>query len=327
MTRGRPTILLTGAGGQLGRELAVALAAHGDVVARDRVALDLADPSMIAKVVRDVAPRLIVNAGAYTAVDRAESEPERAQAVNGRAPGVLAEEAKRISAVLIHYSTDYVFDGERTVPYDESVSPRPVNVYGASKLDGERAIAATGAAALTLRTSWVYARHGQNFLVTMQRLAATKDEVRVVADQTGVPNWSRALAEATAALAAHGIAYLVERAGLYHLSARGSATWYEFACAILAGVPRVRVTPIATSAYPTAATRPAYGVLDATRFTRTFGFGLPDWQTLLHRCLREPAEPALPRTVHSPADRGNARAHPRTSPRNDAPESGDSHDG
>ena len=286
----RPTILLTGAGGQLGRELAAALPAQADVIACDRARLDLARPEAIARVVHETAPAIIVNAAAYTAVDRAEEEPARAFAINARAPELLAQAALRAGALLIHFSTDYVFDGTRRAPYDEAAPTSPCNVYGASKLEGERAIAASGAAALTFRTSWVYTRHGQNFLVTMQRLAATRDELRVVADQTGVPNWGRALARAITALVARGPAYLAERAGLYHLSAAGETTWYDFARAILG--ERVRVVPITTADYPTPARRPAYAVLDASRFARTFGLALPDWKTLLHACLAEPAEPA-----------------------------------
>lgn len=294
----RPTILLTGARGQLGRELAAILPTLGNVVACDRPALDLADPSMIVSVVREVAPRFIVNAGAYTAVDRAETERDAAFAINGRAPGVLAEEAKRANALLVHYSTDYVFDGARRMPYDESAPAHPQNVYGESKLAGEQAIAASGASALTLRTSWVYGRHGKNFLVTMQKSAASRDEVRVVADQIGVPNWSRSLARATARLIGRGEAFLTARAGLYHLSAQGHATWYEFARAILRDEPRVRVTPITTAEYPTPAKRPAYGVLDASRFAGVFGFALPDWQTLLQECLHADPEPPPAPPVH-----------------------------
>jgi dTDP-4-dehydrorhamnose reductase len=285
-----PRILLTGAAGQLGRELAALLPACGTLIACDRAALDLADAAAVARVVRGTAPQFIVNAGAYTAVDRAETERELAFAINERAPGVLAAEARSLGAVLIHYSTDYVFDGARSVPYDEDAHAAPLNVYGASKLAGERAIAASGARALTLRTSWVYARHGQNFLRTMQRLATQRDELRVVADQTGVPNWARAIARATATLIGRGGDYLAERAALYHLSASGSTTWYGFARLILRD-QAVRVTPIATAEYPTPARRPAYGVLDSSRFARTFGFALPDWETLLQQCLREPAEP------------------------------------
>ncbi|HLX29371.1 MAG TPA: dTDP-4-dehydrorhamnose reductase [Casimicrobiaceae bacterium] len=287
----RATILLTGARGQLGRELAAALPAVGDVVAFDRAALDLADPTKIAKVVRDVAPDAIVNAAAYTAVDRAESEPDLAFAVNARCVGVLADEAKRCGALLVHFSTDYVFDGERTTPYDESISPSPCNVYGASKLEGERAIAASGASALTLRTSWVYGRHGHNFLVTMQKLASARSEVRVVADQAGVPNWARAIARATSRLLGLGIDRLAEQSGLYHLSAQGGTTWYEFAREILRRYPHVRVVPIATADYPTPARRPVYAILDSTRFSDTFGFALPDWKTLLHECLLSETEP------------------------------------
>ena len=290
MSASRPTILLTGAGGQLGRELAAALASCGTLLACDRRALDLTDARAIARVVRDASPQFIVNAGAYTAVDRAETERGLAFAINGDAPGVLAAEALRAGAVLIHYSTDYVFDGTRDTPYDEDAPTNPVNAYGASKLAGEQAIARSGAAALTLRTSWVYGRHGQNFLLTMQRLATQRDEIRVVADQHGAPNWTRALAAATVELLRRGRADLADRAGLYHLSAQGAATWYEFARAILADTS-VRVTPIATTDYPMPARRPAYGVLDSSRFARTFGLALPDWRSMLGECLRAPAEP------------------------------------
>ena len=268
--------MLTGAGGQLGRELAAAL--------------DLRDRQAIARVVRAVSPRFIVNAGAYTAVDRAESERDVAFAINGEAPGVLAAEALRVGAVLIHYSTDYVFDGTHAKPYDEDAPVHPVNAYGASKLAGEEAIARSGAAALTLRTSWVYGRHGQNFFVTMRRLAKERQEIRVVADQHGVPNWTRALAAATATLVERGRDDLVEKAGLYHLCASGATTWFEFACAILADTG-IRVTPIPSSEYRTPARRPAYGVLDSARFARVFGFALPDWQSMLAQCMQAPAEP------------------------------------
>ena len=291
----RPTILLTGAGGQLGRELAAALAGCGDVVACDRSALDLEDPAAIERAVRRTSPQFIVNAAAYTAVDRAESERERAFAINGRAPGVLAAEALRCGATLIHYSTDYVFDGTATTPYDEDVQPNPVNAYGASKHAGEQAIARSGARALTLRTSWVYGRSGQNFLVTMQRLASQRDEIRVVADQHGVPNWTRSLAVTTAELLSRGADALAPHGGIYHVSAHGATTWFEFARAILAST-RVRVTPITTADYPTPARRPAYGVLDPAKFVRTFGIEMPSWRDALNECLAAPAEPppALP---------------------------------
>ena len=283
-------MLLTGAGGQLGRELAAALAPCGSLIACDHAALDLRDHQAISRVVRDASPQFIVNAGAYTAVDRAESERDVAFAINGDAPGVLAAEARRVGAVLIHYSTDYVFDGTQVTPYGEDAPVSPVNVYGASKLAGEEAIARSGAAALTLRTSWVYGRHGQNFFVTMRRLAAQRDEIRVVADQHGVPNWTRALASATATLVQRGHDDLVCNAGLYHLSAGGATTWFDFARAILADTS-VRITPIPSSEYSTPARRPAYGVLDSTRFARTFGFALPDWESMLTQCVKAPADP------------------------------------
>jgi len=283
MTR-RPTILLTGAGGQLGAELAPLLRMHGDVVAASRVTLDLADPDAIVAAVRGAKPKLIVNTAAYTAVDLAEKEATLAHAVNARAPGILAEEAKRLGAVLIHYSTDYVFDGARTTPYPEDAPANPLNVYGASKLEGERAIAATGARALTFRTSWVYGLSGKNFLLTIRRLAGDRDELRIVADQIGVPNWSRTLAEATARVVSEGMASLEERSGLYHLSSTGRASWYDFARAIVGDVARPRVVPIATSEYPVPARRPAYGVLATGKFQQVFGFALPDWREALRRC-------------------------------------------
>ena len=286
----RPKILLLGAGGQLGRELAALLPACGTTIALDRAGLDLADPDAIARTIRDVGPAFVVNAAAYTEVDRAEDERERAFAVNAAAPGVLAEEARRAGAVLVHYSTDYVFDGERTVPYDEDARPNPRTVYGESKLAGERAIAQAQTPALILRTSWVYSRTGRNFLTTMERLARERDELRVVADQTGVPNWTRALARITAALIARGRDDLVRHAGLYHVSAQGEATWHAFARSILEG-RSVRVTPIATADYPTRTRRPAYAVLDASRFARVFGLALPHWTECLRECLRSPAEP------------------------------------
>jgi len=286
----QPTILLLGAGGQLGRELAAVLPACGSTIALDRAALDLTDPDAIARTVRDVKPLFVVNAAAYTEVDRAEDERERAFAVNAVAPGVLAEEACRARSVLVHYSTDYVFDGERTAPYDEDAQPNPRNVYGESKLAGERAIAQANADALILRTSWVYSRTGRNFLTTMERLAGERNELRVVADQTGVPNWTRALARITASLIARGRDDVVRRAGLYHVSAQGEATWHAFARAILDGRD-VRLTPITTAEYPTRARRPAYAVLDASRFARVFGLALPHWTEALRECLRSPAQP------------------------------------
>jgi dTDP-4-dehydrorhamnose reductase len=265
------------------------LASLGDVVATDRNMLDLADPDAIVAVVRRTKPSLIVNAAAYTAVDRAESEPGLAHAVNARAPRILAEEAKRASAVLVHYSTDYVFDGTRTTPYTEDAATAPLNVYGRTKLEGEQAIAQTGARAIVLRTSWVYGLVGKNFLVTMRKLAAERDELRIVSDQIGVPNWSRMLSASTARLLDGGLDALAERSGLYHLSCSGEASWYDFARALLGDGANPRMVPVTTAEYPTPARRPAYGVLDTSRFASTFGFALPRWRDALAECLASPA--------------------------------------
>ena len=286
----RPTILLIGSAGQLGFELTRVLPAHGEVVALDRAALDLADADAVVAAVRGARPRLIVNAAAYTAVDRAESEPGQADALNTRAPGILAEEARRAGALLIHYSTDYVFDGAGAAPYDELAVPNPVNAYGRSKLGGERAIAAAGGLSLVLRTSWVYGLRGRNFLTTMRQLAVEREEIKVVADQVGTPNWTRSLAEATALLVGRGGADLAERAGLYHLSGGGSTSWFDFARAIFADADQSRVVPITSAEYPTAARRPRNSVLASGKFADTFGFALPPWEEMLHACLDGLAE-------------------------------------
>ena len=225
-------------------------------------------------------------------VDRAESERAQAFAINAVAPGVLAEAAKRAGALLVHYSTDYVFDGCSRVPYSEDSPTSPLSVYGASKLEGEQRVAASGAQALVFRTSWIYGLRGSNFLMTIRRLAAARDELRIVDDQVGVPNWSRALARATLRVLQLGRETLAERCGLYHLSCGGEATWYRFAQAFLRDTKGLRVLPIATADYPTPARRPQYGVLDTTKFRQTFGFALPDWRAALDECLASPPEPA-----------------------------------
>jgi dTDP-4-dehydrorhamnose reductase len=281
----RPTVLVLGAHGQLGHELSRLLPAHGEVTALDRSQLDLADADAIRTALRSQRPTLIVNAAAYTAVDKAEQEREVAEAINTRAPEILAEEAKKLDALLVHFSTDYVFDGAATAPYTEDALTGPVSVYGASKLSGEQAIAASGCRYLVLRTSWVYGLRGHNFLLTIRRLAREREELRIVADQFGVPNWSRALAEATSTLVGRGLPMLRERAGLYHLSARGGTSWFEFARAIIGPVDKPRVLPITTAEYPTAARRPAYAVLDTGKLERAFGLTLSDWREALARCL------------------------------------------
>ncbi len=283
-------ILLTGAGGQVGFELARTLAPLGEVQALDRAALDLADGRALQAACRSLAPGLIVNAAAYTAVDKAESEPGLAEAVNGRAPGILAREARRLDAVLVHYSTDYVFDGTARRPYREDDPVAPLNAYGRSKLSGERAIAESGCKHLVFRTSWVYGPRGRNFLATMLSLAATRDELRVVDDQRGAPTSSLFLAAATAralrAIPAAGVA-----SGIYHLSAAGETTWAGFARAIFEraaawpGFRVPRVVPIATEQYPTPAQRPRYSVMSHARFRAAFGFAPASWEAQLDECF------------------------------------------
>lgn len=279
-------ILLTGATGQLGCELAGLLTAH-DVVAPPRSACDLADPRSIRDAIRNARPDMLINPAAYTAVDRAEQEPELARAINAIAPAVLAEEARRLGVPLMHFSTDYVFSGEASEPYTEDHPTAPINVYGHTKLEGEQAIQATGCIHLILRTSWVYSRHGRNFLLTIERLARERTRLTIVADQRGTPNWARELARATVALAGIGRDELSARTGIYHVSGRGETTWHGFAKAIVASMRLahpVEVEPIATVDYPTPARRPAYSVLDATKLQRAFGLVLPRWEDSFAEC-------------------------------------------
>jgi dTDP-4-dehydrorhamnose reductase len=293
MKRGSGDTLLFGAGGQLGARLETLLAARGPVRAVRHAELDLRDLERLRTLIRETRPGLIVNAAAYTAVDAAEADVESAQLVNAEAPRVMAESAAELGALLVHYSTDYVFDGTARTPYTEESPTRPLGVYGATKLAGEQAVAASGAAFLTLRTAWLYSNHGKNFLNTMLRLAAERDELRVVNDQTGCPTYSDLVAEATIAMldglyAAGSVRR--ERCGLYHVTCHGETSWWGFAQRIveLAGfAARVTVRPIPTSEYPTPARRPAYSVLANTKLERVFGIRLPDWQEGLERCLRE----------------------------------------
>lgn len=283
-------ILLGGCGGQLGRELKRSLACLGEVVACDRRRLDLARADSLRAAVREIAPTVIVNAAAYTAVDKAESEPAVADAINGAAPGILAEEAKRLGALLIHYSTDYVFSGTKATAYTEDDAPAPLSAYGRSKLAGEQAIAAAGCRHLVFRTSWVYGLHGANFMKTMLRLGRERDELRVVGDQVGAPTWTRHLADATALL-------LTRRElpdGLYHLAAAGETSWHGYAEAIFfeaQGAGLMDKSPlvhrIASADYPLPAARPANSRLDCTRFRRDFNLALPDWRSGLADCLAD----------------------------------------
>jgi len=283
-------ILLLGANGQVGWELQRSLAPLGELVALDfdspgPLAADFTQPEALAATVRTVAPQIIVNAAAHTAVDKAEAEPELARTINAGAPAILAREAQAIGAWLVHYSTDYVFDGSGTAPWTEDSPTGPLSIYGRTKLEGEQALRASGCHHLILRTSWVYGLRGRNFLLTIRRLAAERDELAIVADQFGVPNWSRTLAEATARIVGAGLPALAARAGLYHLSCTGQASWHDFAQAIVGAAPRPKIIPISTAEYPTPARRPAYGVLATARFATTFGIVLPDWRDALASCL------------------------------------------
>jgi dTDP-4-dehydrorhamnose reductase len=259
------------------------------VKAYDRAGLDLADAPRLAAAVRALQPEAIVNAAAYTAVDKAESEREAAFAVNATGPGVLAEEAKRIGALLVHYSTDYVFDGEKRTPYVEDDATHPLGVYGASKLAGEEAIRKTGCRHLILRTSWVYGPRGKNFMLTMLRLAKERPELRVVDDQIGAPTSSIEIARATARVLAHA-PRSPELSGLFHLAAQGQTSWYGFAQAILAraGIA-TPIVAIPTEGYPTPARRPRNSRLDCSRLRETFGVTLAPWQDGLAEAIAEHA--------------------------------------
>ena len=276
-------ILITGKNGQVGTELSRFYQSQGDVVLTGRPECDLAREQSIRDVVGRVEPAVIINAGAYTAVDQAEKERALCFAINADAPGILAQEAARLDALLIHYSTDYVFNGEKPGPYLESDPVSPLGVYGESKVAGEAAIAAVGGRYLVLRTSWVYSPHGKNFLRTMLRLGAERSELRVVDDQVGAPTSAAAIAAATVRLLEQSAV-----TGIYHMTAAGSTSWYGFARAIfgsgiLAAPPRLQ--PIPSSEYPTPARRPANSVLANDKFARTFGFRLPSWQDQLQQVL------------------------------------------
>jgi dTDP-4-dehydrorhamnose reductase len=290
----RRQILLTGATGQLGWELRRTLASLGELVAPDSAALNLADGAALRRMVRDVAPAVIVNAAAYTAVDKAEGEAELARSVNAAAPGILAAEANTLDALLVHFSTDYVFNGEGETPWREDAACDPLNVYGATKLEGERAIRASGCHHLIFRTSWVYGARGSNFLLTMRRLMRERAELRIVADQIGAPTWCRDLAEATAQVLSqiHSPAGGFDRIrpwGIYHMCNGGATSWHGFAQAIqeLDGAAPVatRLVAIPSSEYPAPARRPLNSRLDNGKLERVFGLRLQDWRTALGLCL------------------------------------------
>jgi dTDP-4-dehydrorhamnose reductase len=289
------TILLTGKNGQVGWELQRTLASLGKVVALDADELDLADADAIRQCVRSIRPDIIVNPAAYTAVDKAENEPELARAVNGLAPGIFAEEAKTLGAWMVHYSTDYIFDGAKQGAYIETDMPNPQSVYGKTKLAGEEAVRAAGGKHLILRTSWVYGSRGHNFMLTMLRLARDRNELRVVDDQIGAPTWCRSLAEVTAQILAQlhvsEIRGLVpEVGGTYHLTSSGSVSWHGFAAEILRQAdaqPMPRLLAIPSREYPTPAIRPGNSVLSNDKLNRTFGLVTGFWQDNLRLCLQE----------------------------------------
>lgn len=289
-------ILLAGKNGQVGSELQTSLANLGELTAWGRQDLDLSNADSVREKIRMLQPDVIVNAAAYTAVDKAETEPGLAMQVNSVAPGIMAEEAKRLDALLVHYSTDYVFDGEKSTPYTEQDIPNPVNAYGRSKLAGEQVISATASRFLIFRTGWVYDAHGRNFLNTIKRLGSQRRELTIVNDQVGAPTWSREIARATARIVALYLARPDQKQinGIYHLTAQGQTSWLGFAQAAakyglfdgLATPPILRAIP--STEFPTPARRPMYSVLSNAKLLRQFGVHLPDWEVSLRECLALP---------------------------------------
>lgn len=292
----RRRILIIGADGQVGWELRRTLAPLGQIIAASMSGawgprVDLADPSSLSTLVQEVSPDAVVNAAAYTAVDKAEAEPELAYRINAEAPGILGRLLAERGVPILHYSTDFVFSGESERPYREDDEPGPLSVYGQTKLDGERLLMASGANAIILRTSWVYGVRGGNFLLTMLRLFQEREELRVVDDQVGAPTWSRMLAEVTAQVLYRilcGDLDVARIKGIYHATNDGETSWFNFARTIREISNRsCHLLPIPTSEYPTAARRPAYSVLDNARLRETFGLALPDWEISLKPCLED----------------------------------------
>jgi dTDP-4-dehydrorhamnose reductase len=291
-----PKILIFGRAGQVGWELRHKLACLGQVVSVGHADIDFSNPDSIREVVRTAEPSVIVNAAAYTAVDKAEAETEAAWAINATAPGVIAEEAKRLGSLLVHYSTDYVYDGSKQGAWVETDAPNPLNVYGKSKLAGDEAIQALGGDYLILRTSWVYGPRGRNFLHTMLRLAKERPELRIVDDQRGAPTTSECIAQATANILAQVISPagggLADRSGVYHLANAGETTWFGFAKAFLSkpGAATPRIVPIPSSEYPVPAKRPANSVLSCEKLAETFGVRMPAWEDALDKVLETLSE-------------------------------------
>ena len=288
-------ILLIGKNGQVGWELRRTLAPLAEVVAVDYPEINFTDTPALRQFVAATSPAVVVNAAAYTAVDKAETETELCRQVNAVAPGVLAEEAKKLGALMVHYSTDYIFDGTKTSPYVETDAPNPLGAYGRTKLEGDRAVKASGADHLIFRLCWVYGARGQNFMLTMQRLAREREKLRVVGDQFGCPTWSRMIAETTA-LALKQVLAGADRSafnGVYHLAASGQTNWHGFASRIIELMPEAErkcraVEKITTAEYPTPAKRPAYSVLDCGKLQKTFGLRLPNWEASLRQVLDKP---------------------------------------
>lgn len=284
-------ILLIGKNGQVGGELNRILPTVGEVYALDRKQLDLTVEKDIRKIIREYKPNLVINAAAYTSVDSAESESSVAMKINGIAPGIIAEEVGEVGACLIHYSTDYVFDGNKDTPYTEEDIPNPINVYGYSKLVGEEAIEKTGIPHLIFRTSWVYGLYGKNFLLTILRLAQERQELKIVDDQFGSPTWSRMIAEITAQLIQKYGLSIKNYSGLYHLSSMQHTSWYNFAQTILEIQARnqeflcEKLVPIPSRDYPTPAKRPTFSVLSKEKFLRNFDLVISDWETQLRQVL------------------------------------------
>jgi dTDP-4-dehydrorhamnose reductase len=290
-------ILLIGCHGQVGWELQRSLQNMGRVIAADlhnaAIRVDLSHHLGLREIIKETSPDIIINAAAYTAVDKAESDSDNAMQINGIAPGILAEEAARRKALLVHYSTDYVFNGKHHKPYTEDDVTDPRSVYGETKLAGDEAIRQVGGHYLIFRTSWVYGLRGQNFLLTMRRLAKERNELRVVADQIGAPTWCRCIADVTAQVLAQvysplQIQSLDSLSGIYNLTNGGQTNWCDFANAIVAHSPNPpQVTPISTAEYPAPAPRPAYSVLSNDKLARTFGIRPPSWNDALELCLSE----------------------------------------
>ncbi len=285
-------ILITGQRGQVSQALQAHLQGLGELMVLGSNQLDLAKPDQIREQIRAHRPDLIINAAAHTAVDQAESEPDAAFAINAIAPGILAQEAKALGIPLIHYSTDYVFDGSKPAPYTEADTPNPLSVYGQSKLAGEQAIAAAGGQYLILRTSWVYSNQGKNFLLTMQRLLQEKPQMRIVADQIGAPTWAGTIAGSTRALIERWLAGEAGEWGIYHLTAQGETSWFGFAQAIgehlhADGKACAELEAIPSSAYPTPAKRPLNSRLDCSRLQQQWHVSQPHWQDALRECLAQ----------------------------------------